>query len=147
MEDLVRANRVRFMRYRLVAATVAGAVFFGVLPVFAPPVVLQADEIPYFLLGLGISAVAGAVLSMVVGGSLGRGLVVVAGSVFVGAVLYEFLYAIPVYGLSEGPVSVLPLVVVFTVVYLGLPALLGAAIAGAASVFAARLLRRRGEER
>ena len=141
----MRVNQNRYMRHRLIVAFVFGTVFFGVLPVFAPPVVLQSDEIPGFLLGLGASVVAGAVLFLVAGGSIGRGLVVVAVAVLVGAVLYTFVYAFPTYGLSEEPIWVWPYLIWGAVIYLGTPAAIGVALAGAASALVGRLRRRGGE--
>lgn len=57
-----------YSRHRLVVAFVVGTAFFGVLPIFATPIVLQAEQIPVFVVGLGASAVAGAVLGVVLGG-------------------------------------------------------------------------------
>lgn len=37
---------------------VVGAAFFAVLTIYALPIVLKADEIPRFLLGLGTAGVA-----------------------------------------------------------------------------------------
>ena len=143
----MRTSWNRYTRYWTIVAFVLGTGFFSVLPVFAPPVVLQSDEMPGFLLGLGASVVAGAALRVAARGSIGRGLLVVVASVFCGGVLHTFAYAIPTYGLAEEPVLVWPLFVAVTLVYLGVPATIGAALAGAASASIAGVWRRRGERR
>jgi len=88
------------MPYKFIVIFVVGAAFFSVLPIYAPFVVLQWDEIPRFLFGLGAAAVAGAALGLAAGRA--RGIPVVLSCVLAGAVIYTFLYAIPRYGLSDG---------------------------------------------
>ena len=127
------------MRYRLVVALISGTAFYGVLPVYLPPIVLQYEEVPYFLLGLCVSGVAGATLTLITGRSIVRGLGVAEAAAFAGTILHVFLYAIPAYGLSEGPAAVWPAVVITTFVYLGLPATIGAALAGAIVAIASRV--------
>jgi len=41
------------MSHRLLLSFLVGAVFFAVLPIYAPPVLLQTTDTPPFLLGLG----------------------------------------------------------------------------------------------
>ena len=130
------------MRGRLAVTLVLGTVIYGVLPVYAPPVVLQSEEVRGFLLGLGISAVAGAILALVCGGALLPGMAVVVASVFAGTVLYVLLNAFSASGLSEEPLVVWPALVAITLVYLGIPAAVGAAMAGTIVALASRLRRR-----
>ncbi len=140
-------DRSRHVSHRLVVAFVFGTAFFGVLPVFAPPVVLQYEQVPFLLLGLCACAVAGAALVLVAGGSTRLGLILAGTSVLAGAVLHTFLYAIPAYGLLEAPVLVWPSLLVITVAYLGFPAAIGVALAGPASALSSRIRGRREEER
>lgn len=140
-------DRSRYVSYRLVVAFVLGTVFFGVLPVFAPPVVLQYGQVPFLLLGLCACAVVGATLVLIVGGTARLGSIVVGASALTGTVLHTFLYAIPAYGLSEAPVWAWFFVVILLLVYLGLPALAGAALAGPAFALVSRTGGRREEER
>ncbi len=129
------------MRYRLIVIFVTGTAFFSVLPIYAPPIVLQSDEIPRFLFGLGAAAVAGAVLRLSVGRV--RWIPVVLSGALSGAILYGVLYAIPAYGLSVGwPVG--GMLILFTSSYTGLPALAGAALVGLALALVSRLRRSRG---
>src|SRR5829696_3786689 len=55
------------MRLRLLLSFLVGAVFFTVLPIYAPFVLLQTTDMPRFLLGLGAGVVAGAVLALING--------------------------------------------------------------------------------
>lgn len=57
------------MRFVLLVAFLVGTAFFAALPIYAPPVVLQADEMPCFLMGLVAAVVAGATLGLVASAS------------------------------------------------------------------------------
>jgi hypothetical protein len=59
------------MSFRLLVSFLAGAAFFIVLPIYAPFVVLQSEEMPRFWLGLGAGVVAGAVLALINGAARG----------------------------------------------------------------------------
>jgi hypothetical protein len=126
---------------RILLAFCAGSVFFAVVPIYAPPVVLQWEGIPPFLLGLGAVMVAGALLILAAG--FERGIPLVLASALVGAVLYEVLHALPTYG-SEGHWLIARLLVLFTFSYVGLPAAVGAALVGSVHDTVARLRRTRG---
>ena len=52
------------MSFRLLVSFLVGAALFIILPIYAPFVVLQTEEMPRFLLGLGAGVVAGAVLTL-----------------------------------------------------------------------------------
>lgn len=119
---------------RPLAAFAAGTALFALLPIWAPPIVLQSDELPGFLMGLGVSAVAGAVLILAAGEPFLRGLGALMSAVLAGAVLHTVLYAVPTYGLGAEPEGVAFLLVAVLIAYLGLPALIGAAVAGAVRV-------------
>ncbi|MBA3789925.1 MAG: hypothetical protein M3397_01385 [Actinomycetota bacterium] len=129
------------MRYRLIVIFVTGTAFFSVLPIYAPPIVLQSDEIPRFLFGLGAAAVAAAVLRLSVGRV--RWIPVVLSGALSGAIVYTFAYAIPRYGLSDGW-SLSGRLVLWTTIYTGLPALAGAALVGLALALVSRLRRSSG---
>jgi len=93
------------MSRRLLISFLVGAVFFTVLPIYAPPVLLQTTDMPPFLLGLGTGVVAGTVLALVNGSA--RGSLLVLACAFVGACLFLFGYLIPRFGLDLGGPSVL----------------------------------------
>jgi hypothetical protein len=107
---------------RLLISFTIGAVFFTVLPIYKPFVVLQTEEIPGFFLGLGLIAFAGAVLALVNGPA--RGMLLVIVSAIVGASFYVFLYAVPTFDVGQFWTFFLSL----SCAYLVLPALLGAAL-------------------
>jgi len=86
------------MRLRLLLSFLVGAVFFTVLPIYAPFVLLQTTDMPRFLLGLGAGVVAGAVLALINGSA--QGLLLVLACAFVGASIYVFAYFVPMF--SEG---------------------------------------------
>ena len=136
-----------YVSLRLIMAFVFGTAFFGVLPVFVPPVVLQYEQVPFLLLGLCACAVAGAALVRIAGGSTRLGLIVVGASVLMGIVLHILSYAIPAYGLSDAPVPAWLSLLAITVAYLGFPAAIGAALAGPASAPISRAGGRREGER
>jgi hypothetical protein len=117
------------MSRRLLISFLVGAVFFTVLPIYAPPILLQTTDMAPFLLGLGAGVVAGVVLVLING--LGRGLLLVLACAFVGTSLFLLGYIIPRFGLDLGGPSVLVdavsyvfLVVLFAL-YLALPAFVG----------------------
>ena len=117
------------MSRRLLISFLVGAVFFTVLPIYAPPILLQTTDMAPFLLGLGAVVVAGVVLVLING--LGRGLLLVLACAFVGTSLFLLGYIIPRFGLDLGGPSVLVdavsyvfLVVLFAL-YLALPAFVG----------------------
>lgn len=127
------------MRIVLLFAFVTGTTFFAVLPVYAPPVVLQEDEVSRFLSGLAASAVAGAALGSLAG--FARGVLLVVACAFVGVVLHAFLYAIPTYQ-SGSAWSVVAMFTLVTFFYVFLPATVGVALAGSARGAIQTLLRR-----
>src|SRR5215211_4202585 len=86
------------MRLRLLLSFLVGAVFFTVLPIYAPFILLQTTDMPRFLLGLGAGVVAGAVLALINGSA--QGLLLVLACAFVGASIYVFAYFVPMF--SEG---------------------------------------------
>lgn len=124
------------MSFRLLGSFLAGAAFFTVLPIYAPFVVLQTEEMPRFLLGLGAGVVAGAVLGLVNGAARGLRLVLACASV--GASIYVFAYFVPTM-FSEGErfywesLLVVPGFLSFALAYLVLPAAVGWALAVRAS--------------
>jgi len=124
------------MSFRLLVSFLVGAAFFTVLPIYAPFVVLQSEEMPRFLLGLGAGVVAGAVLGLVNGAA--RGLQLVIACAFVGASIYVFAYFVPTM-FSEGErfhwesLFVVPGFLLFALAYLVLPAAGGWALAVRAS--------------
>ena len=127
------------MRLRLLLSFLVGAVFFTVLPIYAPFVLLQTTDMPLFLLGLGAGVVAGAVLALINGSA--RGLLLVLACAFVGASIYVFAYFVPMF--SEGGedwLYVVPSALLFALAYSVLPAAVGVALA----VVASSLLARRG---
>ena len=127
------------MRLRLLLSFLVGAVFFTVLPIYAPFVLLQTTDMPRFLLGLGAGVVAGAVLALINGSA--RGLLLVLACAFVGASIYVFAYFVPMF--SEGGedwLYVVPSALLFALAYSVLPAAVGVALA----VLASSLLDRRG---
>jgi len=127
------------MRLRLLLSFLVGAVFFTVLPIYAPFVLLQTTDMPRFLLGLGAGVVAGAVLALINGSA--QGLLLVLACAFVGASIYVFAYFVPMF--PEGGVDwlyVVPSALLFALAYSVLPAAVGVALA----VLASSLLARRG---
>jgi len=88
------------MRLRLLLSFLLGAAFFTVLPIYAPPILLQTTDMAPFLLGLGAGVLAGAVLASINGPA--RGLLVVLACAFVGACLVMFGYLVPRFGLDMG---------------------------------------------
>ncbi len=128
------------MRFVLLVTFLGGTAFFAVLPIYAPPVVLQADEIPRFLVGLVAAVVAGATLGLVAGHP--RGMALVLGCTFVGASLNGVMYAIPNYGVGEPwPSDVLLVVLHFA--YMFILATVGLALAWLARSLVAWLCRSR----
>jgi hypothetical protein len=123
------------MRFRLFVSFLVGVVFFTVLPIYAPFVVLQTEEMPRFLLGLVAGVLAGAVLALINGP--GRGLLLVLASALVGACIYVFVYAVRTFGPLAG---VWPTVLSFALAYLVLPAAVGVGLV----LLARTLLDRRG---
>jgi hypothetical protein len=107
------------MSLRLLISFLVGAVFFTVLLIYAPPILLQTTDMPPFLLGLGAGVLAGALLALINGPA--RGLLLVVACAFVGACLYLFGYEIPRFGLEAAAVSYVPLVILFSL-YLAVPA-------------------------
>jgi hypothetical protein len=114
------------MRFRLLLSFLIGCVFFTVLLIYAPPILLQTTDMAPFLLGLGAGVVAGAVLALINGSA--RGLLLVLACAFGGVCLFLFGYAIPRFGLDVGGPSILaaavsyvPLVILFSL-YLAVPA-------------------------
>ncbi len=71
------------MSRRLLISFLVGAVFFTVLPLYAPPILLQTTDMAPFLLGLGAGVVAGAVLALINGSA--RGMLLVLACAFGGA--------------------------------------------------------------
>jgi hypothetical protein len=117
------------MRLRLLLSFLVGAVFFTVLPIYAPFVLLQTTDMPRFLLGLGAGVVAGAVLALINGSA--QGLLLVLACAFVGASLFLLGYIAPRFGLDFGDpgvgvdvVSNVVLLILFAL-YLALPAGVG----------------------
>ena len=85
------------MRLRLLLSFLVGTVFFTVLPIYAPFILLQAGQMPRFLLGLGAGVVAGAVLALSAG-PVRRGFLLVLACAFLGGSLYVLVYLIPTFG-------------------------------------------------
>ncbi len=136
------------MRLRLLISFVVGAIFFTVLPIYAPFVVLQADEMPRFLLGLGLGVVAGVGMALVTGTR--PGFLLAVACAFVGASLYVFVYAIPTYGMVYGgQPTVLSFASSYSVImphafsYLALPAAVGVGLVGLARLLVGLLRRSR----
>jgi hypothetical protein len=123
------------MSFRLFVSFLVGVVFFTVLPIYAPFVVLQTEEMPRFLLGLVAGVLAGAVLALINGP--GRGLLLVLACALVGACIYVFVYAVRTFGPLGG---VWPTVLSFALAYLVLPAAVGVGLV----LLARTLLDRRG---
>ena len=128
------------MRFVLLVAFLVGTAFFAVLPIYAPPVVLQEDDMPRFLTGLAAAVVAGATLGLVAGRP--RGMPLVLACTFVGACLNGIFYAIPNYGVGEPwPSDVF--VVLFHFAHMFVLATVGLALAWLARSLVARLRRDR----
>lgn len=124
------------MRFVLLVAFLVGTAFFAVLPIYAPPVVLQADETSRFLTGLAAAVVAGATLGSVAGRPWGMPLVLAC--TFVGASLNGIFYAIPNYGVGEPwPSDVF--LVLFHFAYMFILATVGLALAWLVRSLVARL--------
>jgi len=126
------------MSFRLLVSFLVGAAFFTILPIYAPFFVLQTEEMPRFLLGLGAGVVAGAVLTLINGPA--RGMLLLLACALVGASLYVFLYAVPMYFEGWDWLFVWPAFLLFALAYSVLPAAVGVALA----VLASSLLARRG---
>ena len=123
------------MRFVLLVAFLVGTAFFAVLPIYAPPVVLQEDEMPRFLRGLAAAVAAGATLGLAAGRP--RGMPLVLACTFVGACLNGIFYAIPNYGVEEPwPSDVL--LVLFHFAYMFVLATVGLALAWLARSLVAR---------
>jgi len=127
------------MRLRLLLSFLLGAAFFTVLPIYAPPILLQTTDMAPFLLGLGAGVLAGAVLASINGPA--RGLLVVLACAFVGACLVMFGYLVPRFGLDMGGPSLLAdaasyavLLIVFSL-YLALPAGVGVGLVALAKLY------------
>ena len=128
------------MRLVLLVAFLVGTAFFAVLPTYAPPVVLQADEMPRFLMGLVAAVAAGATLGLVAGRPGGMALVLAC--TVVGASLNGVLHAIPNYGVGEPwPSGVF--LVLFHFAHAFILATVGLALAWLVSSLVARLRRSR----
>src|SRR4028118_1612248 len=117
------------MSRRLLISFLVGAVFFTVLPFYAPPILLQTADMAPFLLGLGAGVVAGAVLALINGSA--RGLLLVLACALVGATLFLLGHIVPRVGLEFGDpgvgvdvVSTVVLLIIFSL-YLALPAGVG----------------------
>src|SRR5215204_288372 len=121
------------MSRQLLISFPVGAVFFTVLPIYAPPILLQTTDMAPFLLGLVAGVVAGAVLALVNGSA--RGLLLVLACALVGACLFLFGYLIPRFGLDLGGPSVLAdaasyvVLLILLCLYLALPAGVGVGLA------------------
>ena len=113
-----------------------GAAFFTLLPIYAPFVVMQTEDMPRFLLGLVAGVVAGAVLALINGPQ--RGILLVLACAFVGACIYVFVYAVRTFGPLGG---VWPTILSFALAYLVLPAAVGVGLV----LLARALLGRLGE--
>jgi uncharacterized membrane protein YvlD (DUF360 family) len=74
------------MRFRLLISFLVGAVFFTLLPIYAPFIVMQTGDMPRSFFGLGTGVVAGVVLALVNGAA--RGLLLVLACAFVGSATY-----------------------------------------------------------
>lgn len=122
------------MRLRLLVVFVAGAAFFTVLPIYAPPVVLQSEEVPRFFMGLAATTIAGAVLNLASGHRRALGLPFVLACALVGTFVHTVVYALPTYGVGVGGEAFAAVVIlpIFTFAYLGIPAGIGAVLAGLA---------------
>lgn len=101
----------RLMRFVLFVAFFVGTAFFAVLPIYAPPIVLQAEEVPRFLVGLVATISVGAALGLVAGRS--RGMPLVLACTFAGSFLNGIFYTIPNYAAGEPWRSGVLLVLVF----------------------------------
>jgi hypothetical protein len=130
------------MRLRLLLSFLLGAAFFTVLPIYAPPILLQTTDMRPFLLGLGAGVLAGAVLALINGAA--RGLLLVLACAFVGACLCLFGYLVPRFGLDLGGPSVLAdaafyvvLLILFSL-YLALPAGVGVGLVALARPLVAK---------
>ncbi len=129
------------MRFGLLAAFfLVGTAFFAVLPVYAPFVVLQTEEVPRFLAGLAAAAVAGATLGSVAGGRA-RGTSLVLACTFVGACVYAIVYAIPDFGFGEWWPPLDVLLVLYAFAYTVIPAAVGLMLAWLTRSLVARFRR------
>ena len=131
------------MSRRLLISFLVGAVFFTVLPIYAPPILLQTTDMAPFLLGLGAGVVAGAVLALINGSA--RGLLLVLTCAFVGASLFLLGYIVPRVGLDFGDpgvgvdvVSNVVLLIIFAL-YLALPAGVGVGLVALARSLVAKV--------
>ena len=130
------------MSRRLLLSFLLGAAFFTVLPIYAPPILLQTTDMAPFLLGLGAGVGAGAVLALINGSA--RGLLLVLACAFVGASLVLFGYLVPRFGLDLGGPSVLADAASYVVIlmlfclYLALPAGVGVGLVALSRSLAAK---------
>ena len=126
------------MRSRMLAAFLAGAVFFAALPIYAPPVVLQWEGVTRSLMALGAATLAGAALNLVAGRQAGLRLVLAC--TLVGAVLSTVVFLVFVYrDWTSETLVVASMLPVWTFVYLVVPAGIGAWLAGLARERSERL--------
>ena len=132
------------MSRRLLISFLVAAVFFTVLPIYAPPVLLQTTDMAPFLLGLGAGVVAGAVLALINGSA--QGLLLVLACAFVGASL-SLLGGIFRFGLDLGGPSVLAdavsyvFLLILLALYLALPAGVGVGLVALARSLVAKVHR------
>ena len=79
------------MRFLLFVAFLVGSAFFAGVPVYATPIVLQAEEVPRFWMGLAAAGTAGLALGLLAGGSP-NGMILVVACAFVGVSLNGIFY-------------------------------------------------------
>lgn len=114
---------MRFVRF---VAFSMGTVFFAVLPIYAPPIVLQAEEVPRFLVGLCATISVGAALGLVAGRS--RGMSLVLACTFAGSLFNGIFYTIP-HNVAGEPLLVTASVVLVYFAYMFILATVGLALA------------------
>lgn len=113
------------MRFVLFVAFLVGTALFAALPIYAPPVVLQADEVPRFLVGLVATISVGAALGLVAGRL--RGMSLVLACTFAGSLLNGIFYTIP-HNVAGEPLLVTVSVVLVYFAYMLVLATVGLAL-------------------
>ena len=124
----------------LLVPFLVGTTFFAALPVYATPIVLQADEVPRFWMGLAAAGTAGLALGLLSGGPP-NGMSLVVACTFVGASLNGIFYAIPEPDIEEPWYFDVALVAV-NFAYMFSPAVVGLVLAWLAHSLLGWLLRR-----
>jgi hypothetical protein len=108
-----------------------------VVPIFAPFVVLQAEQLPRFYAGLTANLAVGLALAILAGPS--RGYLLMLACAVCGAVTYSFAYDLRAFGTGGDPLPATLALVPVAACYSNIPATLGVALAVLAQPLLSRL--------